>query len=74
MDNDIGKILQTLKELDLERETIVLYTSDHGEMLGEDGLWQKFVFYEGLSGVPLLFLVPGITPQNSRCKIPMSLV
>ena len=39
-------VLRALKELNLENDTIVLYTSDHGEMLGEHKLWNKFVFYE----------------------------
>jgi choline-sulfatase len=74
MDDNLGKILQTLKQLDLEKDTVVLYTSDHGDMLGEHGLWQKFVFYEGSAGVPLIYRVPGITPPNTRSKTPVSLV
>jgi len=52
----------------------VLYTSDHGEMLGEHGLWQKFVFCEASVGVPLIFRVPGVTPENMRCRTPVSQV
>jgi choline-sulfatase len=74
MDDNVGKLLGTLHELGLEENTIVLYTSDHGEMLGEHGLWQKFVFYEPSVGVPLIFRVPGVTPANTRCATPVSLV
>jgi choline-sulfatase len=73
-DDNIGKLWGTLTELGLDENTIVLYTSDHGEMLGEHGLWQKFVFYEPSVGVPLLFRVPGVTPSNARCTTPVSLV
>ena len=73
-DDNVGKVLHALQELGLEDDTIVLYTSDHGEMLGEHGLWQKFVFYEPSAGVPLIFHVPGMTPQNARCATPVSLV
>ena len=73
-DDNIGKLLGTLAELGLSENTIVLYTADHGEMLGEHGLWQKFVFYEPSLGVPLLFRVPGVTPSNARCATPVSLV
>lgn len=73
-DNCVGKVLDTLKELGLEEDTIVLYTSDHGGMLGAHGLWQKSVFYEPSVGVPLLFRVPGLTPANSRSETPVSLV
>lgn len=73
-DDGIGKLLGTLAELGLERNTIVLYTADHGEMLGEHGLWQKFMFYEPSVGVPLLFRVPGVTAAGGRCATPVSLV
>lgn len=71
-DDNVGKILQALKDLGLERDTIVLYTADHGEMLGEHGLWQKFVFYDSSVGVPLIFRVPGVTPENVHCNTPVS--
>jgi choline-sulfatase len=73
-DDCIGKVLQTLKELGLDQNTIVLYTADHGEMLAVHGLWQKSVFYEPSVGVPLIFRVPGITPESAVCVNPVSLV
>ena len=72
MDDCTGIVLQALRELGLEENTIVLYTSDHGEMLGEHGLWQKFQFYEASCGVPLLIRAPGISP--GVCNEPVSLV
>jgi choline-sulfatase len=74
MDDNVGEVLQALRNLGLEEDTIVLYTSDHGEMLGEHGLWQKTVFYEESAGVPLIMRVPGLTPKNARSKTPVSLV
>lgn len=74
LDDCIGQVLRALRELGLEKDTILLYTADHGEMLGEHGLWQKFVFYEASVGVPLIFRVPGLTPENARCATPVSLV
>ncbi len=73
-DDNVGKLRSTLRELGLQDNTIVLYTSDHGEMLGDKGLWQKMTFYEPAAGVPLLFRAPGVTPANSRCAAPVSLV
>lgn len=73
-DDAIGQILQALRDLDLEKDTIVVYTADHGEMLGEHGLWQKFQFYEPSCGVPLMFRVPGMTEAGARCSVPVSLV
>ena len=74
MDDCTGKILRALRDLGLEEDTVVLYTSDHGEMLGRHGLWNKYVFYEPSVGVPLLCRVPGVTPSGTRCRTPVSLV
>lgn len=72
MDDCLGKVLAALDELDFTRDTIVLYTSDHGEMLGDHGLWQKFQFYEGSCGIPLLVRAPGIAPAGGVCHMPVS--
>jgi choline-sulfatase len=74
MDDNLGKILRALRELDWDKDTVIPYTADHGEMLGAHGLWQKFVFYEPSVGVPLIVCVPGFTPENARCETPVSLV
>jgi choline-sulfatase len=74
MDDCLGRVLNTLRELDLEKNTVVLYTADHGEMLGEHGLWQKFVFYESSVGVPLVVRAPGVTQAGAQSKTPVSLV
>jgi len=58
MDDCVGQLLRALNETSHDRDTIIVYTSDHGEMLGDLGLWQKFEFYEGSCGVPLLIHVP----------------
>ncbi len=72
MDDCAGTVLRALKDLGLEDDTIVLYTSDHGEMLGEHGMWQKFEFYEGSCGVPLMIREPGA--MAGVCNAPVSLV
>ena len=59
MDDCVGQVLKAIEMLNLDRDTIICYTSDHGEMLGDLGLWQKFQFYEGSCGVPLMIRVPG---------------
>jgi choline-sulfatase len=74
MDDCLGRVMNTLRELDLEKDTIVLYTTDHGEMLGEHGLWQKFMFYEPSVGVPLIVRAPGVTGAGARSKTPVSQV
>ncbi len=72
MDAALGSVLQALRELQLENDTIVVYTSDHGDMLGEHGLWAKGVFYEPSVSVPMLFRVPGVTSADARCAQPVS--
>ena len=57
LDRQIGRILEALEDGGLDN-TIVVYTSDHGEQLGEHGLWQKMTFYRGSIGVPLLVADP----------------
>ena len=74
MDDNLGVVLKALRDLGLEDNTIVMYTSDHGEMLGEHGLWQKMVFYEPAVGIPLIFRAPGVTTPGTRSKMPVSLV
>jgi choline-sulfatase len=71
-DDCVGQVLAALSRLGLDRNTIVVYTSDHGEMLGDLGLWNKFQFYEGSCGVPLMIRMPGIAP--AVCRQPLSLI
>ena len=72
MDDCVGQLLRALEETGHDRDTIVVYTSDHGEMLGDLGLWQKFEFYEGSCGVPLLIHLPN--GHESVVSIPVSQV
>jgi len=69
-DDCVGQILAALTRLGPDRNTIVVYTSDHGEMLGDLGLWNKFQFYEGSCGVPLMFRIHGDSP--GVCSQPVS--
>ena len=56
IDDQVGRILETLEETGQREKTVILFTSDHGEMLGDHGLIQKGCrFYEGLVRVPLIF-------------------
>ncbi len=54
VDKQIGKVLKALKESGLEEETIVIFTSDHGDHDGAHGLTMKRSFYEESSNIPLL--------------------
>jgi choline-sulfatase len=58
VDDQIGKLLRALRSTNLDRNTIVVFTSDHGEMLGERGLWFKRNFFEWSARVPLVIHAP----------------
>jgi len=59
MDERVGEVLTALRDAGLYDDTIVVFTADHGEMLGERGLWYKMSFFEHSARVPLLVRVPG---------------
>ncbi|MEM7596978.1 MAG: choline-sulfatase [Pseudomonadota bacterium] len=62
LDQKIGDILGVLSATRQEKDTIILFVSDHGDMLGERGLWFKMCFYEGSARVPLMVSAPGMAP------------
>jgi choline-sulfatase len=60
----VGQVYRALEEMKLADNTIVIYTSDHGDMDGDHGLWQKFVLYEPSAGVPMIVSYPQTIPQG----------
>lgn len=71
-DSKVGEIVKALKESDQYDNTIIVVTSDHGDMLGERGLWYKMNFFEHSARVPLVISGPGI--RNGTIAEPVSLV
>lgn len=68
VDLEFGRLLRTLDEMGVADNTIVIYTSDHGEMLGSQGLMGKRVPYEESVRVPFMVCYPGVTPKGGRSK------
>ena len=58
VDTNIGKLLKVLQETGLDENTIIVFTGDHGDMLGERGLWYKMTWFENSARVPMLFHAP----------------
>ena len=58
VDNQVGKLLQTLKDCHLDKNTIIVFCGDHGDMLGERGLWYKMSWFENSARVPLIVHYP----------------
>jgi len=71
-DEWIGRLLEHLDELGLADRTLVLFTSDHGEMLGDHGLHGKTTFYEGSAHIPLLMRLPGVIKAGTVVTAPVS--
>jgi choline-sulfatase len=59
LDDQLGAVLAGLDAAGLRENTVVVLTSDHGDMLGEHGLWYKMAPFEGSARVPLLVSGPG---------------
>lgn len=70
----VGKILDKLKELDLEEHTLVIFVSDHGEMLGAHGMRGKFNFYEESVRVPFVVRYPAKIEAGQNISTPLSIL
>lgn len=64
IDKSLGRILKTLEENGLMEKTVIVYTSDHGDMLGDYRMLQKSVMYESSTRVPMIIKVPGMEPRH----------
>lgn len=64
VDNLVARVLSALSSTGAEKNTAILFTSDHGEMLGERGMWFKKHFFENSLRVPLFLFAPWIKPQR----------
>jgi len=74
LDANVGRILDALDASGLRDSTHVVYTSDHGDLCGEHGLWWKDSFYEGSVGVPLIWVPPQAGVRGWRVRAPASLL
>lgn len=68
VDDQIGLILDELDRQGLKENTLIIYTSDHGEMAGEHGLWYKNSFYDGSVAIPFIFSYPKLFRGNQISK------
>ncbi len=68
IDDKLGKLVTTLDAAGLAENTIVIFTADHGEMLGERGMWFKMCLFEGAVRVPLIIAGPGWPVGAARAE------
>ncbi|MBV9754136.1 MAG: choline-sulfatase [Hyphomicrobiales bacterium] len=69
VDDHLGRLMHALRATGLSQESLVLVTSDHGEMLGERGFWYKMSFFENACRVPLLAHGPGFAPRRVAAAV-----
>ncbi|WP_122466800.1 choline-sulfatase [Pseudomonas viridiflava] len=70
IDLNVGKLMQTLSEVGLAEDTIVVFSGDHGDMLGEKGLWYKMHWFEMAARVPLVVYAPGqFKPRRVKASV-----
>lgn len=71
IDDALGEVIKTLEELEMRDNTLIIFTTDHGELLGDHGLWEKGPFlYEELVNIPMIMSWPkGLEAQGvtSEC-------
>ena len=66
LDEMIGRVLGAVAEIGAMDDTLIVYASDHGDHLGERGLWWKHTFFEESVKVPLIMRLPGVLPAGER--------
>jgi choline-sulfatase len=72
VDRQLGRLMAVLDEQKLRDDTLVIYTSDHGEMLGKFGMWWKCSLYEDAVRVPVIAAGPGL-PEGGSYQTPVDL-
>jgi len=73
-DAQVGRVLDALRETGLDKNTIVLFTSDHGYHMGEHGHWQKTTLFENAARVPLIIAGPGVPAAGLKTTAPAEMV
>lgn len=73
VDEWTGRIMESLSDLGLSDDTLTLLVADHGDMLGEHGLWYKMNFFEGAARIPLIAHFPNALGPH-RVSDPVSLI
>ncbi len=74
VDAQLGRILDRLEVNGLDKNTVVVFTSDHGYHLGEHGHWQKNTLFENATRTPLIISAPNSENKGVKCMSPVELI
>jgi len=74
MDEQLGRVLDALKNSSYMKNTIIVLWSDHGYHLGEKDHWEKFALWEKTTRMPFFISAPGVTTENTICDRQVSLL
>lgn len=72
LDANIGRVLGALESAGLSGTTQIVYTSDHGDLIGNHGIWGKCFMYEDSAGIPMLLAGPGIEPGVNSTPVSLN--
>ena len=77
VDEQVGRIIQALKETGRYDNALIVFTSDHGDMMGDHHSWRKTYAYEGSAAIPMIVKVPqsvqGVLPKGTVVEAPVEL-
>ena len=77
IDEQIGRIVETLKQKGMYENSLIVFVSDHGDMMGDHNHWRKTYAYEGSAAIPFIVKWPDamerVVPQGSRLEYPVEL-
>jgi arylsulfatase A-like enzyme len=74
IDAQIGKLMIWLKRKKILNNTMIIFTSDHGEMLGDHNMFRKGPAFEGAAKIPFIIKLPKASVKNSKISTPVSLI
>lgn len=72
IDDLVGQIIASLKETGMYEDTYIVFTADHGEMVGDHGMLAKHIHYEASSHVPLFVCGKGIAPGRTDTMVELA--
>lgn len=74
LDYNVGRLLDYLKQNNLYEDTLIIFSSDHGEMLGDYNCVGKRCFFDSAARIPMIMVHPDFKKKGSMCDKPVSLV